>query len=116
MAPVHDAPQDPGATSRRQLLGGAAMAAGGGLLGVLGARATAGPVPTAAGGGTASGPGAGATGLAQLDELVEPGRRSVLPADPDAPSPEAGATEVGRTVIDPRGHTQAHAATPRRAC
>ena len=107
MAPVHDAPQDPGATSRRQLLGGAAMAAGGGLLGVLGARATAGPVPTAAGGGTASGPGAGATGLAQLDELVEPGRRSVLPADPDAPSPEAGATEVGRTVIDPRGHTQA---------
>lgn len=38
---------------------------------------------------------------------MEPGRRSVLPADPDAPSPEAGATEVGRTVIDPRGHTQA---------
>ncbi len=105
----HGTPDAPRGSSRRQVLGGSAMALGGGMLGLLGGRASAGAAPVPAGAG-ASGHPSGASGSQHplhLDEVVEPGRRRVLPVDDAAASPEAGAGEAGRTVIEPRGHTQA---------
>lgn len=100
------ADQPGGGASRRALLGGSALVAGGGLAGFLGGRASAGEEAGGIGpGASPSAPGSAAT--PGLEDVAEPGRRRVLPVDPEAASPEAGATEAGRTVIEPRGRTQA---------
>ncbi|WP_462418358.1 Dyp-type peroxidase [Kytococcus sp. Marseille-QA3725] len=84
--------------SRRQLLGGGLVVAGSSLAGFVGARATEGEA--------ASVPATEALPPGPADAL-EPGRRRLLTLPDDAASPEEGASVEARTVVDPRGRTQA---------
>ncbi|SNC73546.1 dye decolorizing peroxidase [Kytococcus aerolatus] len=104
MTPEKDTTRHPADPGRRALLGGALSATGGALAGFVGGRATA--AEDGAGSAGAAGD-AGPRARLDLDELVEPGRRRLLDLPGDAASPEAGASELGRTVVDARGRTQA---------
>ncbi|MFC0358471.1 Dyp-type peroxidase [Kytococcus schroeteri] len=88
----------PASPSRRSLLGGGLVVAGSGLAGFAGARATERPAAVPARTETlAPGPA----------DALEPGRRRLLTLPADAASPEEGASVEARTVVDPRGRTQA---------